>query len=577
MNTTLNSSFFQKVILILGFMSISGALLFITSSTGYETSVYRNTELSMLLLLVPIMISISNVLFLRNNNFNILNIALFLIAGLVILLLPSIRYTFYPMGDESTHVGIIYDIILSNRSNDNIYPITHILISVIYFVSNVDYTKIVTYSAPFYSIISILYLYVLSRQVFGDTLKAMTSLYIGFFVLSSSVLNPHIFAVLTIPIVLFVYLKSTTNNSIGNKILLIIFAILYPFFHPLVAMILMVSVLLMGMFYRLLLKRRTYDKMFFITPLISLVVFILWLWYNFGFWDDQVVQMFRWLISDVVPINGRYNEVTLLFKDYNINILNLVIKIYTQNVIYVLISLYVVCRMTKKILSRNEYNEIDKKLVLLSGWIFVNIFLLFTVVFIPTQAGSDRMLNYTGVISSIFVTYFFFDSQKIEARVLSVLIVLLTINGVFIIHNSDYSQTPNLQVTQMEITGSGWLINHKDVDTKIKSNHERFYRIANMIKGVNYSNKYNLNDVTKADGGTRILNHFGYDKYNMISSVYKEYEYVLLEKYDETLYFKLYPNNSKFNRKDFEKLSIDTSISKIYNNNEFGVYKITKQ
>lgn len=566
----------SKLMFIFCFVVISVALLLIKNVevTGYEISIYKSISFPIFLLLFPMLYSMINIFIFKSdrNNFLILNIIVFLMVCLIILLLPNIKgYTFYPMGDPPSHAGTVLDIISHNKiPEDLIYPITHIFISSTYYITNIDFNTITMFAAPIYSIVAMIYLYVLAHHIFNDSYKAILVVLLGFFPLSTVIPSPHIFTVLSILLVLFIFMRIINHNRIEDKIILIIFAILYPFFHPMVSIIFAISILLIGILYKFIHRSKQIgNSAFFIIPSISLIILLLWLWSKFWYWNYHIGRVLRWFISDTTD-KGRFQNAISMFNDYSINIIDLVIKVYIQNIIYIIFSFLAIFLIIKKFV--HEYKNVNEKLMLLSVWIFLNVFIGFAVLFLPTEGSPERLLYYTGILSPIFVVYLLFSLRKNVKYVIIIVLIVLNINSVYVVHQSDYIDLPNFQVTQMEIVGSNWLIDQRNHDLQVKSNHERFYRIADLIKGPEYAEDNKLDIDRSTAYGTEPYKHFGYNNYTRIGDGYNKDFYLIIEKYDEVLYFVLYPNSIKFNKSDFNRLDfLDSTAKKIYNNGEFKV------
>lgn len=565
----------QKLLLIFFFVLITVVTSIMKNSVavGYEYSIYESLSIPIFLLFFPMIYTIKNVLAKQKqgSNFLIFNLILFLMTGLIILFIPNIKgYIFYPMGDVSTHMGNIIDTIYQNKVPDGlIYPILHILIVLLYYISNIDYYKIMIFFGPIYSIISMIYLYVLARYIFYDSNKAIMTVFIGFFSLSIVKPSPSVIASLYILIVLFIFLRTITKCCAENKILMIIFVIVYPFFHPLVNIMLIASIMISGTSYKVMYNKMKESSIFYTMSLISLIVLVLWIWKNFWFWDNHIIRLIRWFIYETGD-KGRYQDVMYIANEYSIDYINIIMRLYAQNIFYIIFSFLAIYLIIKK-KRFGTANDSGEKMFLLFGWIFVNVLVGLATFFLPSSGSPDRMVYYAGIVAPIFVTYLFVELKKFARYTISIVLAILIMNGALVIHQSDYIQLPNLQVTKMEILGSKWLIDYKEEDLKIKSNHQRLYRIADLLKGGLYTNNHNLNELRNTDYGTLPLNHFGYDIYNRMGDKYEKDNYLIIEKYDEVLYFKLYPNSIKFNKIDFDKLNFDTTIYKIYNNGEFNV------
>src|SRR5659263_270249 len=142
---------------------------------------------------------------------------------------------YYGRGDIASYVGQVKDIITYGYTNNNIYPISAILISQICQLTNISVIGISKYLPSLFFTIYVLSIYCWSKSLIPDKkfvlLSLIASTPIFFAGFSTSIFN-ELLAVLTLPLFFHCLQKSP---DIRFKILCIIMLLLYPFFHPMVA------------------------------------------------------------------------------------------------------------------------------------------------------------------------------------------------------------------------------------------------------------------------------------------------------------------------------------------------------
>ncbi|MCZ7370203.1 MAG: hypothetical protein O8C66_06810 [Candidatus Methanoperedens sp.] len=581
-----------KIISIVFFILLSYALYVIYRSPaeGNELSIYTpyiNVWIILLSGMVFSLFSLEYIVSIKKNTPNryIVSLLLLLIIW-IILIMPQLRgYALYGRDDSNTHLGIVIDIIKYGHLGEEVYPIIHLIIVTITYFTDIEAQTIIQYMGPLFSMFSLLFIYALSYYIFKDAGKSIFIVAISVFPIANIESTPNRLAELTIPIVLLLYIKYKYEPRVSISALLIIFTILYPLYHPISSLLLILSFLGSDII-NFVLKQ---SKLNFnssncckwsILPLISLVIIFLWFWNHYSFWDYNIGNVIRWFGGEIINSGSRTKEVLTLFDKYHINFFELLIKVWSHQIVYISISALAIFMMFERIIRPNKNRKFDitviEKLVLSSSWIIIPMILAVGLMFVPSTASPDRMLRYVGILSTIFVGWFFFDIRKKPVRMLLLMfIVVLMVNSALVIHPSPYIHVPNSQVTKMEFDGMAWFFEHRNQGIEIKNIFERYFRFADAMLGIKATSSSNL---IGNYYDQQILDHFGYDNYTKIGDSNHNTFYLLLGKFDESVHLHMFNAVNAFNSGDFDKIyNYDSSANKIYSNNEFTVFLINQQ
>lgn len=584
-----HSCYYHKLILIIQFIFIIVILLNISSSEvqGYESSVYygKNIELISLVLIACFnFILISHSILSKNGTFSramILSYALsFLMIGFIILIFPIIKgYSFYPMGDGPTYLGRILDMLWTGQIPDNLaYPMMHILGSEISLIANTSAMNVIQFLPLIFSLFSLLLLFAIARICFNNIEKIILIGVIGFFIIVTINPFPNNIASIFLLLIIFLLFLQIRKYTASNSILLILIFISLPLWHPFIAMIVIITLIIIGIIIQIKrkstnLSNRRISNSLISLPLISAIVLMFWLWVHLWFWNYHVGNVVRWLFIDGFGNLGRFSQVMSLFAEYSINPITTLLAVYSLSLIFIIVALVISSIFLFEFLRKQDNNL---GLTIISLLVIFLVVIGALVIFIPTAGGPDRIIYLTGLLTPIFIGIMIFtiinNKRKSTSYIYSIVIILiliLIINSSCAIHPSKYSNLPNLQVTSDEIQGTIWLVNNMNHTYQWKCNHERFFRIADMIMGVNYTINNNL-DIYE---GYKPEDHFGYDKYPSLKYLYNN-TYLIIEEYDYYLFLELYTNSDKFWLNDFYQIRNDPFVSQIYMNEEYISYFI---
>ncbi len=258
-DTIKERSFKLTLIFCLVFTILAYLTAYHAPSTGYELSIYTSTPvLTWVFLLLSILgslyIVITNVCTNESERSNLWLIGIFILFmnRLLLLYIPFIRGYYTWNGDNISHIGHIKDLIFTGFiSPDNPYPITHILLSEVLSISGMEISFIINHSTALLSGFYVIFIYLLSRVVFpGEKrihLFSIASVLVVLFDGYNVYLMPNGWSIFYLPCLFFLYFKSIGNKfSFQYRFLFAIILILYPFFHPLTSVIIIILLFIDG-------------------------------------------------------------------------------------------------------------------------------------------------------------------------------------------------------------------------------------------------------------------------------------------------------------------------------------------
>lgn len=561
-------------------MLISVGLFSIKNYTteGYELSIYDSLPFIFFICIsIPLIIYII-LFFFHEEHLSSLYIFMIEFELLVLTLLPVIKnYAFYPMGDLLGHYGRTYDLILSGNLSGSVYPIEHILLAIMYHITSVPLKFLIVGLKPIFLLSYFLSLFMLSRYIFQDSRKSIFIAVMGTFFYSNFLPAPSVISCLMIIWAFYFFFLS--GNKPEFKSILILFSILYPFFHPLVCIVLIISLLGIDFYTNLyFFKYNIKHFTFSLVSIIMLAILLLWLWDNFSLWNNQVGNLIRWILHDSSGGVGRYHDISNIFSKYNINPIRIILPHYLISILFSFITFVFVFKLHKNLLLNQEKLKNDHEnriLFFISSYvIFLCIFCIFSLVS-PTVAGPERMFSYMSIIFPIYFGKFIFEldlKENVRKYFSAIFVAFIIFYSIFSMYPCEFLKLPNLQVTQDEIKGMAWLSEYKNENFNILYNHERPYRIADLILGIEDSRICGLDNYPDHYPP----NHFGYDLNTSVRAgdFYSEPKYYIHEIYDEILFFTLYKSSNIFTKKDFIIFDNDYTVSQLYENNEFKIYMI---
>lgn len=608
----MKSDLFIKLLFIVNFTLIGISALALLSNNGYEVSIYTATPsyvwyflvsdifLSMCVIVYQAYVSGQNEIISYSNRWWIVGMLSIMLVNAIILLLPVIRgYEIYGRWDSLTHVGYVKDILQSNEIPEIIYPAVHILIASISMISNIREVSIINFMVPIFLELYILYMYCLAKTVFvrkGEIIISTVASSVLFLSYTNYQVIPNTLSILALPLVFYAYLNIfDSKKGFRFKVILIIFIIFYPFFHPLTTLILVITFigtyLLMLVYNKRLNLSSRMGNYASIPALIGSIVFILWIANNHNFWNDNIHQIAN-LFTKYATVQVESKSIGIIFEKLNMNILDifeLFIKIYGHIFIYLIISCIAGIIILRKIFWHKDKDKNLYYLYFLLGWFSTyNLFLIQQIFSTVLSFGFWRIIMIMIVITPIFIGYMTNQLNGIKGVYILVLVLFISsVIGIFNTFPSPYTLQTNQQVTKSEIVGMSWYYFNKNIsvnDINIKS----CFRFADFILGSKTRDE--RGDILTCERVDSQINssleiglvpkHFAYTNFSKFSDFthgdkrFKNVSYMPIFKYEIIYYTDIYPQLDEFNKNDFGKLNHDISLEKIYSDDGVEIWKL---
>ncbi|MBA2860463.1 hypothetical protein [Methanococcus maripaludis] len=487
-----------------------------------------------------------------------------------------------------THIGYITDIISFGNIGILDYPIIHILLSIISLTCNLDVITLSMYASPFYSIFYVFLIYLLSKFLLGNQ-HSLISLITCVLLLNTQnnfYLVPWGFAVFSLPLFFYIFLKYNYSKRPVWAILLIIFSIMYPFFHmqsSLYVILTLCLIYLLNMFADTM-QTKSFKKAFLKNTGIFINISIILL--VFSSWTTKFKRFFPNITSVFNLLNGKGSSNKSLddklgkFSKIGMegfSIIIYVIKAMGSNIIMFMMSGISLILFIK---NYKGYSKIEKNIIVIFCLTFLAYFLYIAVNLNLIQGlkaiGADRFITYASIFTPILSSIFLVSILKINkpfkntgiSIISLILIVSSTLSSLYM-YPSTYSVMPSSQNTFMNFYGYSWLFNNNHEHPEILSILSSPFRYKDAIMGVS---------ATKNIPRYRTLpDHFDYyENISLGSSIHTD-SYVFISEIDKITYSGVWKNVGRFNNNDFEKTCPDTTINNIYSNKEANVWLVNKE
>lgn len=557
---------------IISFLLLSYALIAVANNPtrGYELSIYSATPK---IFWVAIIFGLINGISLIASNFYgktgkmwIIGLFQICLCNFLIISIYALRgyILYFGRGDVSSYVGIAKDVSEFGNFGSNFYPITSILISQLSQLANLPIIVISKYIPALFVIFYILSVYCWSKSLIADRKFVLSSLIAStpiFFAWFSTSIYHHSLSVLTLPFFFYILQR---NSDYRFRLFSIIFIIIYPFFHPINGIVVIIYVMTLFISEKLIII----DKMKNVSIsllLLSFVALFAWFIQQYSLLRSMKLISFQLIGLLKTPTTSDY---TLYYTNIFgiINVIRTIGLMIIDEIVFCLISLLVIYR----ILLKKELS-INKKLFKISiCFIIGNLFLL--IIFFSTRTHTpDRLinLNFNMILTPPLVGYliysFLLNNKNTKAFLILSLIFLSAVTSLFSLYPSPITMLPNNQVTISDISGMNWLIIKKDPEIKTEHILTQVRRFADLIYG--YEFRMGRMDLRK---GLGFPDHFGFTEKNILPI--NEDRYFVITEFDVRSLTEVWKELDRFSEEDFIKIDLCTNVDKIYENGEFNSY-----
>ncbi len=347
---------FQKVVLIFLFLLLSVALIITwnTPATGYEASIYRSTPLILWVSLITsviagialVVVSIAKNELDQNPLWKIGFFLVFLSYAVCLALFIIRGYYMWCMtGDPASHIGWIKETLSTGHTAGGvIYPIIHIFLSEIVFLTGLDLIILHKITPIIFSILFIVYMYIFAKTVFSSTAAQLLVGLISCGIFKTDFylnLIPNGLSSLLLPLTLFVTFKYAYQRRWAWAVPLFVLVILHPVFHPVPTMFIGLVFLTLWIphivpdIMRYIHERKITmpdpksHKFKLILPfLVMLIWFTFWI-ASFRVWDYTLRSMYQTIFSEGTPSEAMDLLDTISYaQGYGYSVIEVVVKQY---------------------------------------------------------------------------------------------------------------------------------------------------------------------------------------------------------------------------------------------------------
>jgi len=590
----INTSRYIKLISIFGFIIILSALAIIINNhtpSGYGFSIYKMyPEYFWILIIIAIfigqMILIYNAVSKYETNNWLIGFLMIIISNLILLCMPIIRgYFIHGREDALTHVGYMVDIENKHNIISNPYPMLHIIGFTLKSFTGLSYNDITMFLPILYSLFYIFSWYILGKYIFKNKRDLFVMLAFSSILLLGSkniMLSPNGQAILFVPFFLYIFFKSRLpKNAVPYSILLILLSFFIIFSHPLVTILLTVTILLsdITMYFNSTKNSEVKIKKSTNLLLIMICSFLVWSSYLHILAYSLKNIMYTLIFSDGGGSEfGRYQTSISSVDISFLKIVGLVLSIYGPYVLLSILSvaciMYILTFWKKYNTKVNYYHKLS-----ILGWILL-IFFSLLLFFLNDQFGFIRVYSYSIFFSIILISFSISmflrrpsDKNKSNLKVLvviSLFLILITSLSTYSLFLSPAILKIDQQTPESEFSAMKTFYKVKD-DYPVLERGTVNYRVYNAIYGVSETKK---NGVLREN---QVIDHFGYNNNSSLSDSYNK-SYLLISYVGRNQDQEILPkfeNRWNFNYSDFVHLDNDVGVTKFYSDKFSDIYIIS--
>jgi len=572
------------------FASVAAALLLIdrnSPATGYELSIYESLPAVVWICLIAALaggtgIVVHQAFADQKGEYWLLGFFILVLVVSVVLLLPVFRgYYLYSGEDTNAHVQLADEILQTGRFRpENSYPITHTLMAELAQVCGVAPLHVVKYIPVLFTVLFMLFSYLLATSVMpqrGQALlaAATTALFFNYYHVCT---YPQALAVMTLPLIFYLYFKGFLDASLPFRVAFVTLLLVFPFFHPAPAAVLIVCLLAAEgtkLAWRVRAGRTqapsnaATNSVTFGPTLICSVTFLTWISSSYIF-AKTVYNVLNWLVGEIESI-PRVAEVEQMFEARGLDLQAQVIlgfKLYGDNIIYLGLSTIALLIVGWRFLQRDTRVgnlSILSITFLVSGPAWVLIFATTLLVTLGRLLSANIMMWATPVMAAFALGETLGRWRRARVTVITAILVLASVLGVLSVYHSPYILQPSWQITLHDVRGSEWFWAHAEVPGPG----------ALITLGI---------PRVRADGLVQVPEHFGYATNATLGESFPIDLYMLIgERFrlsaaDPVLSRAAISDarlaSPGFNRDDLQRLTRDRSVQNLYSNGELDAFLV---
>ncbi|WP_262176613.1 hypothetical protein [Haloarcula laminariae] len=568
--------------------ALTAVLATTPEAAGYEPSIYGAYPWYFWALAVAALL-VGNVVVVRSarSGTDDWRFGLLLVVAVVgvLVFLPYFRgYAMFGRADVLSHVGFLRDIQRTGRvSPGNIYPNSHLLVLSLAYATGLEPGTMLMSLAGIGSLFSVLSFVALVNAVF-DRRRALLSVpFAAALVAAQSV--PYVFSVLLVPFVLYLFVMERRTQAVGVRAALGLALFGLVIYHPITVLFLVLFLVVYGTARFLhargvLASAEPVTGPVGATPVSQLVVAVFAVWYlDF----PKIVKRFGIVFETLAAPGGSgssaasYSETVAQYSPSMVDIGRIAALRYGESAILLTLGgCYALAVLVATLRSRTSGTVFRSTFVGSLG-LFTALSALFFLV--DLLVGFGRPLVYAELFGAVLAgSFVYFLAERTGTRtavygLLYVTVAVLVATSTMGLYISPLTVGQNQQVTEAELSGSGWYIENRDAGDGLAEFGTETHRFRDAI----YGRETYADGQVVTSGTDRIPRHFGYTGNDTLGASYGSDKYLVLTAAGRTFYGSVYPDYRefwKYEQSDFDRLERDPTVSSVYDNGEYDVYRV---
>jgi hypothetical protein len=505
-------------------------------------------------------------------------------------------YLWCMLGDPADHLGIIKQIITEGHVPRSIcYPVAHIYTTELSQMLSIYLISLHKLIPLFFGLLYVLFMYLFAKSILpgkGQVILATVascSLAQGWYLN----LTPNHLSNLLLPMLLFILVKVFTTRKLQWEILLLILVFLYPPFHPvpsIVLIIILISLWLPKRVFALINKDVQTDDSgigkFDLTLSLILCVWIITWVSSFYVWE-YTIQNIHLLMVEGAPSHIETLLSGIAYAEgYGYSVIEQAFKVFGGIFVFVILALICIPILWKEMRSSKKFNELFS----LYGPLAILGLFVIAFYFLNVGFGPLRLLTYVAVICTIFTGFILYrliekirqinnvHLSKLALGLIIILLVGVSIGGMVKLYPSPYIMSVSWQTTQTEVEGMKWYLYNRDFDIKITGISLTPYNFAKLLLTKDEREKMGPTGRLRQPTPEELIVpfHFGYNNHSSLSTSYNIDAYLGLPQRVKSIYVDVYPEIAEYRwyPSDFEKLEHDPGLDKLYSSGGFDLWYI---
>jgi len=596
-----------KIAFSLYFLLGAGVFLLLRNSPaqGYELSVYSHTPLLTWFFLgggmaLGLGIIVHQAFAKSKSNLWLAGFFLILLTNFVLISLPTLRNYFLAVpGDALAHFAWIEETMATGQLHKiNHYPVYHILAAQLATVCNLRVETVMGYLPSLISILYMLHIYLLATAVLkkrGQQLLVAAAACVLLFADMQFSFLPRSISQFFFPLLMYLYFKDSRPPSLKYKVPLILLLISFPFIYPhtsFIAIAFLITVPLAKVIYNRV-RRNDQQVVSLIPAILSFIVFFIWI-SSFAVFPTTIQLVVEFLTGHTART---FTQQLGIVQVTGLDLIKFIFRTWGPLIIYGLLSVTGAVIILRRVF-RGEKGLENPFFLIIWGVVGEILTILLMLSYSYGALSAAFIVRDAWVpLMPLFAGFCLYEAlgRLPWRKVLRIAAVVLILGSSAAIadlglHRSPWVYRTGLHVTASDYQGTEWLIDNREggvLYNGISYHHAVGHLVVSwtaleLDSGVAQS-QYTVSRPHEALKD--IPPHFGYPDYETLGEQQERDFYIICctERWSKTRYDSILQSDRvagvqegrwDIDREDFEQLSEDPTVDKLYSNGELDVFYV---